>query len=366
MALTLDLFAGAGGWSQGLRDAGYTGPAVGIDFDLAACRTAKAAGHDRICADVAGYPVEPFIGRVEGFCASPPCPSFSAAGKGGGKRDMPLVIERIRCFALGETLPERQWADGRSLLTAEPMRWATALRPRWIALEQVPAVLPLWQYTAQLLRVQGYSIWCGILSSECYGVPQTRKRAILMASLDYPVGPPEPTHGRWRKGVAPEADGLFGPQVAPMSMAQALEWDNSHAERTLRSNYGTGGNPQARGERISDDPASTVTGKAGRNKWIMSNSPLANAASRDALGAAGTIFGQRSGNMTWMLAPAGATSEMVDPRNAAVRVSVREAGIFQSFPADYPWCGTKSQQYQQVGNAVPVRLAEAVLRALIA
>ena len=47
-----------------------------------------------------------------------------------------------------------------------------------------------------------------------------------------------------------------------------------------------------------------------------------------------------------------------------MRVTVQEAGILQSFPADYPWKDTKSQQYRQVGDAVPPLLAMHILRPL--
>lgn len=48
----------------------------------------------------------------------------------------------------------------------------------------------------------------------------------------------------------------------------------------------------------------------------------------------------------------------------AVRVSIEEAGVLQTFPPDYPWQGTKSAQFRQVGNAVPPLLAYRVLEAV--
>lgn len=102
-------------------------------------------------------------------------------------------------------------------LVWQPARWVAALRPRWVALEQVPAVLPLWEAMARALEVHGYRCWTGVLSAERYGVPQTRKRAILLASLDCQPQPPEATHQAYVPGEparAGEPD-LFGPGLHP-------------------------------------------------------------------------------------------------------------------------------------------------------
>ena len=82
------------------------------------------------------------------------------------------------------------WAAVRSAsLVIEPARFIEAGHPEWTALEQVPSVLPLWEVYADELRKHGYSVWCGKLNAADYGVPQTRERAILIASRVRQVGP---------------------------------------------------------------------------------------------------------------------------------------------------------------------------------
>lgn len=73
-------------------------------------------------------------------------------------------------------------------------------------MEEVPDVLPLWRQYAAILRAWGFSMWTGILNAADYGVPQTRKRAILLASRVRTAEPPAPTHAR-----AAEPESLFGP-----------------------------------------------------------------------------------------------------------------------------------------------------------
>jgi DNA (cytosine-5)-methyltransferase 1 len=112
----------------------------------------------------------------------------------------------------------RYWAAVRSAsLVVEPARFIHACIPEWVAMEQVPAVLPLWEVYAAELRKMGYSAWCGKLNAADYGVPQTRERAILIASRVRQVSRPEPTHYDPRKG-----DQLWGTPWA--SMAAALGW----------------------------------------------------------------------------------------------------------------------------------------------
>lgn len=245
--MILDLFAGPGGWDEALRLLGGT-DVVGIEWDRDACRTRTTAGHRTIRADVSQLGTESFVGTM-GLIASPPCPSFSAAGNGTGRDELP---ELIRCANLiaaeGWCDPNTlyEWSDPRTPLVLEPLRWVADLTPRWVACEQVPAVLPLWEQFARIWRKAGYSAWAGVLDAECFGVPQTRDRAILMATLDGPCHPPEPTHQRYVPGEAqwdgPRHD-LFGTERLPwVSMAEALGWGAGRPCVTVcGSGSGTGG-----------------------------------------------------------------------------------------------------------------------------
>jgi len=229
--MIVDLFAGPGGWDEGCRYVGID-DVLGVEFDDAACETRYAAGHKTWQADIGAVSDEQIrvladeLG-VRGLIGSPPCPAFSAAGKRGGMSDMDYLLDHVRLCADGRwrPVPERKWEDGTSRLTLEPLRWALTIRPTWVALEQVPPVLPIWKEVARVLDSNGWSTWTGVLNSADYGVPQTRRRAILMAHRDRPVAAPEATHDKEPQPT------LFGPELEPwVTMAQALGWARSGSE----------------------------------------------------------------------------------------------------------------------------------------
>lgn len=356
----VDLFAGPGGWDIAAHSLGLS--PVGIEWDRATCNTRRAAGLATIEADVRAQGPAHFPG-AKGLIASPPCQTFSIAGGGSGRRALEDVLSLIKAAEARQDVDELLAAfhDERTALVLEPLRWALEAldlsQPyQWLAFEQVPAVLPVWEAMAEVLRREGYSVATGKLSAEQYGVPQTRKRAILVARRDGQAVLPAPTHRAYRKGTSQDAG---DPNLLPwVSMAEALGWGATarpsmtvtgggtakggpepfgngarqglHAEqdagrwepRVVVSNYGTGGDPAKRGQRSSTEPAAAVTSKVGRNK----------------------VRGA--------------------PGNAAdTRLSTAEVSLLQSFPVDHPWQGTRSKVFEQIGNAIPPLLARAVLSA---
>lgn len=255
----------------------------------------------------------------------PPCQTFTVAGSGSGRRALDAVLEFVQRVVDRDKAAKidtdlEKLKDVRTGLVLEPLRWALeaiddpGLRPyEAVVLEQVPAVLPVWEAFAEALRGEGYEATCGVLRTEEFGVPQTRRRAVLVARRTGRAELPTPTHQPYRKGVAPT---LGNPDLAPwVAMRDVLP--RRTEPFVVVSNYGTGGDPKARGRRHSSQPSATVTGKVSRNRLVSED---------------GTDLG---------------------------RFSLTEAGLLQSFPVTYPWSGTDTAQ--QIGNAVPPRLALHVL-----
>lgn len=316
--MILDEFAGPGGWDEGLRMIGRT-DVVGIEWDQKACETANAAGHARIRADVSEYPSEPFVGKVDAYIASPPCQAWSLAGNRKGEKDRTNCHKLAERMAAGDDSTDwANWEDSRSPLVCQPIRRIRDLRPATVALEEVPPVAPLWEHFGHILHGWGYAVWTGDLCAADYGVPQTRIRRILMASLAGKVQPPNPTHTPHDPG--PD---LFGNSRQQwVSMADQIGWG------------------------YTDRPAPTIcaghNGKQSGAEWGGAAVRANMHRSPDWIPKDGTERGTAN----------------------SVRLSVEDASQLQSFPPYYPWQGANTKHYEQIGNAVPPLLAAHIGAAL--
>ncbi|GAA1004399.1 C-5 cytosine-specific DNA methylase [Streptomyces sp. F-3] len=362
----LDLFAGPGGLDVAAHFLGWE--SIGIEWDANACETRYSAGLPTIHADVRTMRTERFDelpDDINVLVGGPPCQTFSVAGNGAGRRALTEVKSFIKRLVAREESSEdidRELAalgDPRTALVLEPLRWIMAAiengKPyRAVVLEQVPSVLPVWNAYKEVLEsgvLPGgieYRAECKVLRMEEYGVPQTRRRAVLVARLAElgRVSLPRKTHRaftRQKDETAPAGLITFDEAVleeagddekspsdgegrAPwVSMGEALRETSRELGRpepyVVVSNYGSGGDPKNRGRRTSDQPAFTVTGKISRN-----------------------------------------VVETPDGRPLP-RFTIPEAGVLQTFPANFPWGGR--DRAQQVGNAVPPRFGVHLLAAAL-
>ncbi|TQF06334.1 DNA cytosine methyltransferase [Kitasatospora acidiphila] len=220
----IDLFAGPGGLDVAAQALGIP-VASGIEWDDDACATRMAADLPTTPGDVRAFKPRDFP-DANVLAGGPPCQTFSVAGNGLGRAALDQVLEFANRYA--EAQPDshedefekirddlKQLSDERTGLVLEPLRWALQAifdgRPyQAIVLEQVRTVLPVWQAFGEILKNKGYVVADPeILHTEEFGVPQTRRRAILIArwagngaQLHGMPKLPAPTHHRHKKGVA--------------------------------------------------------------------------------------------------------------------------------------------------------------------
>ncbi|MDF2895727.1 MAG: MPMin1 [Rhodococcus erythropolis] len=312
--ITLDLFAGTG-WGVACQRLGILEHGVELMPEAVASR--DAAGMHTAYHDVWDGLADPAI--IPGhdlLIASPPCQTFSVAGKGSGRKALDDVLSLIQTGAWaqkGTALRDAASAfglDDRTALVLSPLAYVAHSGPMHVVLEQVPAVLPVWEAVAMQMRALGYSVVTGVLSTEQYGVPQTRRRAVLVARRDgIAAALPVPSHSRYY----PLQPGRRDRGVLPwVSMSEALG--------ELR--------PEIAAWRWKGMPATTVAGD-----------PRITAREHH-------FHGEQS--------------------KTSLRLTADEAARLQTYPDGFPFHGTQGKRFLQIGNAVPPLFGQAIITAALA
>ena len=340
-------FCGAGGSTQGLVDAGFV--CVGFDVWPVAVATHAANGHPATIHDLSNPALDGLLPECELAWFSTPCQPFSAAGEGEGEFDerdgFPWALRII-----GKTLP--------AVVIFENVKGLTFAKHR--------------AYLSGILasvRALGYTLDHKVLNCADYGVPQTRERFICVARRD---------GGRitWPVVTHTETAGMF---TEPwVSMADALGWAGDVQVTAGRDANAT--------VRSASKPAPTVLGRKDPNAWTWLDRRTNSTYGGGEVGPTAPVSTDRpspavvtsNGQWLWVhqrpatsingdcrvSAPGRHDPEVSGSQQAdAIRVSIDELAILQGFPKGWVWCGNKTEQARQVGNAVPARLAQVVAQA---
>ncbi|MCH8979164.1 MAG: DNA cytosine methyltransferase [Armatimonadetes bacterium] len=350
----ISFFSGALGLDLGLESAGLR-PLALNETDTACLQTIRANRPDvplyvcdvrlldaaRLCSDLRIDDQSLFA-----VVGGPPCQAFSTAGRRRGLQD-----ERGNVFL-------------------HFVRLATALRPRYIAIENVRGLLsaPLrhrphaergerqleedehpggaLHQVVTMLEREGYTVSFDLYNVANFGVPQSRERLVLLAALgDRRVPHLVPTHDdQGRKGL--ERWTTFQEAVADMSdigPCAPLRPGRKKFVRRLSAGQNWRDLPVRMQKEALGNAYGSTGGRVGFCRRLAWDRP----------------------SPTLMTSPTMPATELSHPEQHRP-LSVNEYKRLQTFPDDWIVCGSLAQQYRQIGNAVPVLFGEAVGRHLLA
>ena len=373
---TIDLFCGAGGITEGFRQAGYRS-LYGNDIMKEAIESFRynhpeALAECRPIEDVDPYQIRQRLGLKPGeldvLVGGPPCQGFSI------------------------NAPERFLKDPRNKLFQHYERFLEEFEPKVFLFENVPGLLSLGdgKVFRQIIKIftgLGYHVTAKILFSAHYGVPQERWRLILLGSRHDAIAHPKPSHyatGRANfRGSATMTIQLTRQDQESLQAAVTV-WDAIGDLPQLAMGEGAevvGYTTEAHSvyARIIRNPAGVTFNHFAaklskqnieRMKYVLPggswrdipNELLPKGMQR----ARKSDHTKRYGRLR-KDGLAGTIMTKCDPHWGSVilpdqdrSLTVREAARFQSFPDAYKFLGSRVSQYKQVGNAVPVLMAKAI------
>jgi DNA (cytosine-5)-methyltransferase 1 len=331
----VDLFCGVGGLTHGLRKAGIR-IAAGVDID-STCAYPYETNNKSIFLerDIADWDAKelaelfPTTGlRLLAGCA--PCQPFSTYSRSGrGHQD------------------DRTWP-----LLLSFGRLIRAVQPDLVTMENVPQILDHEVFQGFLDSLSGYHKWWSVVECSILGVPQTRKRLVLLASK---LGD-EALNLEFRRVRSRSVRDTIG-SLPPIDAGGMLAEDPLHAASGLS---------KLNMKRIrASRPGGTW------RDWPVS---LQAACHRRSTGA---TYPSVYGRMTWDDPAPTITTQCFGYGNGRFghpeqdrAISLREAAMLQTFPRNYAFTPPDAEvrfnrMGRLIGNAVPVRLGEFIGKALV-
>lgn len=342
----IDLFAGVGGLSLGFENAGFDVILANeYDSSIAAAYQYNHKKTKMIVGDITSIDLnetfEKYVGKIDVIIGGPPCQGFSQKGQ------------------------RKTINDERNFLFKYYVKVVNLVKPTYFVMENVPNLLTaehgyFKKELEELFETIGYKLKMGVLNASDYGVPQNRRRAVIIGKY---------------KSNAPDLPEAIHKTVTIWDAISDLSFLNS-GEGTEEQEY-------------KFPPQSDYEGKLRGGCNVLHNhvatrhsavalkrlSIIPPNAGREVLPEDQLTKSIYSGTWTRMRKDeisVTITTRFDTPSSGKFThpylnraITVREAARIQSFPDDFVFIGNKGSQMKQVGNAVPPLLAKAIALAIM-
>lgn len=388
----VDLFAGCGGLSEGFYRKGFTALAH-VEVNRFACETLRermrhygyknpekeVVEHDITADDI----IERIDAAVEGrivdlIIGGPPCQAYSTAGRA---RD-----------------PNGMKKDPRNFLFESYVKILNHYRPKFFVFENVTGILSATVKNKRIIDQvlaalgKGYKVASStesmVLNSVNYGVPQQRKRVIIFGvRKDLNISVEKMYEGVIKTHYGPEDDVDSSKGLKPfVTVRDAIgEFPKIHQGEGVKEcpfEYSLGNEflKKIGSKRLhvlrdhvcrKHNPADVERyAEMSRNKWtfseLLKNRP-------DLQHERARLFDNSYVVQFWDQPSRTIIAHLVKDGNQFIHpdpeqgrtLTVREAARLQSFPDDFVFCGSRGEQFRQIGNAVPPLFAEALADSMV-
>lgn len=339
MCNVLDLFCGCGGLSYGFESVGYN-IVLGIDNDKKALETFELnhKGAISIWGDITtihSADIYAVTGskKIDVIVGGPPCQGMSLSGP-------------------------RKFDDPRNKLYLSYIRLVEEIKPKAFVIENVPGLVSLFggqikDNIIKRLSDLGYTVCYKILCAADYGVPQNRRRVVFVGlennRFEYPVPLKEQITCEMALSDLPSLENELGKEEQDYSTPPKNDYQKF---MRLRSNVVRNHIAASHSKKVKDIIALVPDG--GNYKDLPE-----------------PYYNSRNFHVAWTRFNSQKPAPTIDTGHRHHfhyiynRVpTVRECARLQSFPDDFVFLGNKTQQFRQVGNAVPPLMAQAIAEKL--
>ncbi len=350
----IDLFCGCGGLSLGFKQAGFI-PVAGIDFNESAIKTYQLnfINSQGICADIMLMEEQHIISKfddiadIDVIIGGPPCQGFSNANKNYVELD-----------------------DPRNKLFFEFVKFVDLVKPKVVLIENVPQVVTknggyVKSRIYEIFQERGYSVTNAILDASDYGVPQKRLRNFFIITIGdtFDVSKIQKTKERvtvkdaigelyqLEGGSNEHRELCFPPKTSYQEYLRSVD--------NIVSNHDIHYPALIQQKRISYVPQGGNWRDVPEELWKTSRTTQASRSNRHS----SAYKRLKEDDVSVTIDAGNQHSNYYHPIFNRIP-TVREAARLQSFPDDFVLIGTMTEQYLQVGNAVPPLLAKSIAEAI--